>query len=111
MDEPPAESPLIVAGTKSIPLEGIKSKLQPSVKGEWVINSLPGRPTLDVRMGAGRRYRMFSIFLLPPDKQTPNPEQGNQKLYSITAFPVGHGYGNDILAKTVFKHLHELCQK
>ena len=109
MDEPQAESALIVGGIKSIPLEELKSKLQPVIKGEWVINSLPGRPTLDVRMGAGSRYRMFSIYLLPPDEQT--PEQGNRKLYSITAFPIGYGYGNDTLAKTIFKHLQKLCQK
>ncbi len=111
MDEPPTEGSLIVEGMKSIPLEGIRSKLQQVIKGEWVINPLPGRPTLDVRMGAGSRYRMFSIYLLPPDKQIPDPEQGNRKLYSITALPLGYDYGNDILAKTIFKHLQELCQK
>ena len=111
MDEPPPESSLLASGTNPIPLDKLKLKLQPHIKGEWVINSWRGVTTLEVRMGAGSRYRMFSICLLPPDKQIQKPDQDQRTLYSITAFPIGHGYGDDTLAKIVLQHLQELCRK
>lgn len=111
---PPPEV-LSISGHHSFPLDELKVKLEPHLKGEWVTNfrtydSLQQHETLDLRIGAGDRYQTFSIFRLPPDKQTPASNPGEQNLYTVEIFPAGVGYKEDRLTQTIVKLLQDACR-
>lgn len=107
---------VLISGHHSFPLDELKTKLQPHLKGEWVTNfrlydSLQQLGTLDLRIGAGDRYQTFSIFRLPPERQKPVSNPGERNLYTVEIFPTEIGYKENKLTETIVDLLQELCRQ
>lgn len=112
LSEWPPDQRVTISGTTAIPYAQLKQKLEPNLKGEWVMNSWQGRKTLDLRMGSGRQYQTFSIFLLPPEHRTIDPETRKQKLYVISVHPRqprGTEWEKDKLTQTIIELVESAC--
>jgi hypothetical protein len=113
LSEWPPDQVAGISGQKSLPYQELKKKLAPQIKGEWVLNYWKGFETLDVRMGAGREYRTYSIYRLQKDQQHPDPESGNPVLYSIHVHPRqprGYDWKSERGTKAVLEALRAACQ-
>jgi hypothetical protein len=112
LSEWPPDQRVSVSGTKPIPYEKLKKKLEPELKGEWVMNLWKGHRTLDLRMGAGKQYRNFSILLIPPEQRTIDPETQKQTIYTISVHPRqprGTEWEKDKLTQTIIKLVETAC--
>ncbi len=112
LSEWPPDQRVAISGTTAVPYAQLKQKLEPNLKGKWVMNSWQGQKTLDLRIGAARQYQTFSIFLLPPERRTIDPKTQKQKLYVISVLPRqprGTEWEKDKLTQTIIELVESAC--